>query len=75
MQAIQNRVGITTKHMGSMKGIKMTGLSAKVQDQIQGLREFELEESKRFRYAQIYNVLVGKTFYSAYVHPIGFSSS
>lgn len=46
--------------MGSVKGVKMSGLSGTVQDQIQGLRDFELEESKEFRKIQISNVLVGK---------------
>ncbi|KAK2023189.1 P-loop containing nucleoside triphosphate hydrolase protein [Colletotrichum zoysiae] len=60
MQAIQKRVGITTEIVGSMKGVKMSGLSATVQDQIQGLRDFELDESKKFRRMQILNVLVAQ---------------
>ncbi|WYZ43992.1 hypothetical protein EsH8_VII_000428 [Colletotrichum jinshuiense] len=60
MQAIQKRVGITTEIMGSVKGIKMSGLTATVQDQIQGLRDFELDESKKFRKMQIANMLVGQ---------------
>ncbi|KAI8243245.1 ABC transporter atnG [Colletotrichum sp. SAR 10_96] len=59
-EAIQKRVGVTTQVMGSVKGVKMSGLSGTVQDQIQGLREFELEESKEFRKIQISNVLVGQ---------------
>ncbi|GKT41588.1 ABC transporter atnG [Colletotrichum spaethianum] len=58
MEAIQKRVGITTEIIGSVKGVKMSGLSAAVQDQIQGLRDFELDESKKFRRMQIINVLV-----------------
>ncbi|KAK2063355.1 hypothetical protein LY76DRAFT_588554 [Colletotrichum caudatum] len=53
MQAIQRRVGTTTEIVGSMKGVKMSGLSATVRDQIQGLRDFELDESKKFRRMQI----------------------
>ena len=59
MQAIQKRVGVTTEIIGSIKAVKMTGLSEKVSEQIQGLRNFELEESKRFRQAQIANILIG----------------
>ncbi|KAK2738351.1 ABC multidrug transporter [Colletotrichum kahawae] len=59
-EAIQKRVGVTTQVMGSVKGVKMSGLSGTVQDQIQGLRDFELEESKEFRKIQISNVLVGQ---------------
>jgi ATP-binding cassette, subfamily C (CFTR/MRP), member 1 len=60
MQAIQKRVGVTTEIIGSMKGVKMTGLSEKIRDQIQGLRDYELEESKRFRKVQISNILIGR---------------
>ncbi|KAK2008905.1 ABC transporter [Colletotrichum eremochloae] len=60
MQAIQRRVGITSEIIGSVKGVKMSGLSATVQDQIQALRDFELEESKKFRKMQILNLLVGQ---------------
>ncbi|KXH37008.1 ABC transporter [Colletotrichum simmondsii] len=60
MQAIQKRVGITTEIIGSVKGVKMSGLTSTVQDQIQGLRDFELDESKKFRRVQILNVLIGQ---------------
>ncbi|OHE94372.1 ABC transporter [Colletotrichum orchidophilum] len=60
MQAIQKRVGITTEIIGSVKGVKMSGLTNTVQDQIQGLRDFELDESKKFRRVQILNVLIGQ---------------
>ncbi|KAH8881646.1 P-loop containing nucleoside triphosphate hydrolase protein [Thozetella sp. PMI_491] len=61
MQAIQKRVGVTTEIFGAIKGVKMTGLTEQVSKEIQGLREFELEESKRFRRAQISNILIGQT--------------
>ncbi|KAF6824602.1 Multidrug resistance-associated protein 1-like protein 5 [Colletotrichum musicola] len=60
MQAIQKRVGITTEVISAVKGVKMSGLSGTVRDQIQGLRDFELEESKKFRKVQIANVLIGQ---------------
>ncbi|TDZ13509.1 ABC transporter atnG [Colletotrichum spinosum] len=60
MQAIQKRVGITTDIIGAIRGVKMSGLSDVVQDQIQRLRISELDESKRFRRVQIGNVLVGQ---------------
>ncbi|KAI8158204.1 ABC transporter atnG, partial [Colletotrichum sp. SAR 10_71] len=59
-EAIQKRVGVTTQVLASVKGVKMSGLSGTVQGQIQGLRDFELEESKEFRKIQISNVLVGQ---------------
>nr|XP_036575545.1 Multidrug resistance-associated protein 1-like protein 5 [Colletotrichum truncatum]KAF6782134.1 Multidrug resistance-associated protein 1-like protein 5 [Colletotrichum truncatum] len=60
MQAIQKRVGVTTEVINSVKGVKMSGLSGTIQDQVQGLRDFELEESKKFRRVQILNVLIGQ---------------
>ncbi|KAK1994906.1 P-loop containing nucleoside triphosphate hydrolase protein [Colletotrichum falcatum] len=60
MEAIQKRVSVTTEMVGSVKGVKMSGLSATVRDQIQGLRDFELEESKKFRRMQIVNVVVAQ---------------
>ncbi|KAK1704894.1 P-loop containing nucleoside triphosphate hydrolase protein [Colletotrichum acutatum] len=60
MQAIQKRVGITTEIIGSIKGVKMSGLTSTVQGQIQGFRDFELDESKKFRRVQILNVLIGQ---------------
>ncbi|KAK2046745.1 ABC transporter [Colletotrichum somersetense] len=73
MEAIQKRVGITTEIVGSMKGVKMSGLSATVQDQIQGLRDFELDESKKFRRTQILNVLVAQ-YPSIMTPPITFAA-
>ena len=61
MQAIQKRVGVTTEAIGSIKGIKMTGLTDKISEQIQSLREFEMDESKRFRRVQIMNILLGSS--------------
>lgn len=60
MQAIQKRVGVTTEVISSIKSIKMTGLTEKISQEIQSLRDFELEESKRFRRAQISNIIIGK---------------
>lgn len=51
--AIQKRVGITSDILGTIKGVKMLGLSRALTKQIQGLRDFELAESKKFRRMQI----------------------
>ncbi|KAK6210738.1 hypothetical protein LQW54_005943 [Pestalotiopsis sp. IQ-011] len=51
--AIQKRVGITSDILGTIKGVKMLGLSRALTKQIQGLRDFELAESKKFRRIQI----------------------
>ncbi|KAI2469971.1 P-loop containing nucleoside triphosphate hydrolase protein [Annulohypoxylon bovei var. microspora] len=58
MQAIQNRVGITTNVLSSIRGVKMTGLSGKMVEEIQGLRDFELDECKRYRVKQVFGILL-----------------
>ncbi|KAM7217288.1 multidrug resistance-associated protein 1-like protein 5, partial [Rhypophila decipiens] len=61
MQAIQKRVGVTTDAIGYIKGVKMSNLSEKVADQIQGFRESEMEDQKAFRRLQITNITIGQT--------------
>ncbi len=60
MAAIQKRVGVTSDIIGSMKGVKVAGLSEKVDKQIQGLRDYELDRSVQFRKMQITTQLLGK---------------
>lgn len=60
MAAIQKRVGITSDIIGAMKGVKVAGLSEKVDEQIQGLRNYELDRSIQFRKMQIATQLLGK---------------
>jgi len=59
MQAIQKRVGVTTDVLGSIKGVKMSGLSSHVTKQIQGLRAAELDDQRAFRHLQITNIALG----------------
>lgn len=59
MQAIQRRVGITTKVLTYIKGIKMSGLSAKVSENIQSFRDKEIQDQKSFRRLQVANIVVG----------------
>ncbi|KAM7193332.1 ABC transporter [Rhypophila sp. PSN 637] len=61
MQAIQKRVGVTTDAIGYIKGVKMSNLTEKVADQIQGFRESEMEDQKAFRRLQITNITIGQT--------------
>lgn len=65
MAAVQKRVGITSDIIGSMKGVKVAGLSEKAEVQIQGLREYEVVESTAFRKTQVGAILLGK--YSHYL--------
>ncbi|KAH8881696.1 P-loop containing nucleoside triphosphate hydrolase protein [Thozetella sp. PMI_491] len=59
MAAIQKRVGITSDIVGSMKGVKVAGMSEKAEIQIQGLRDYELEQSVHFRKLNIATLLLG----------------
>ncbi len=61
MAAIQKRVGITSDIVGAMKGVKVAGLSEKVDKQIEDLRSYELDRSVQFRRMQISTQLLGKS--------------
>jgi len=64
MQAIQKRVGVTTDAIGYIKGVKMSNLTTRVADQIQGFRVSEMENQKAFRRLQITNITIGWCSYS-----------
>ncbi|OAA39066.1 ABC transporter, transmembrane domain, type 1 [Metarhizium rileyi] len=50
---VQNRVSVTSSMLQQIKNIKMIGLQPVVADQVQGLRETEMEYSKRFRVLEV----------------------
>ncbi|KAL1965989.1 hypothetical protein VTN77DRAFT_4929 [Rasamsonia byssochlamydoides] len=56
LEAIERRISSTTAMLGSMKGIKMTGLKDILLKSIHGLRIEELTISKRFRRILIWNM-------------------
>ncbi|KAF6815977.1 hypothetical protein CSOJ01_03246 [Colletotrichum sojae] len=49
MTAIQKRVAVTSSVLGSTKGVKLSGLSDKMSQIIQGLRLKEIASASRFR--------------------------
>jgi ATP-binding cassette, subfamily C (CFTR/MRP), member 1 len=51
--AIQKRVGITSEILGTMKGVKLSGVVEPLSKQLQSLRDFEISESRKFRKLQI----------------------
>lgn len=55
LEAIQTRVNATSEILGSMKGVKMTGLTEKVASIIQGLRVRELDLSVKYRHLSVIN--------------------
>jgi len=59
-KAIQRRVAVTSRALGSMKGIKMKGETESVSRQIQDLRTSELDLSKKYRVLFMWDILLGK---------------
>ncbi|MCJ1282186.1 hypothetical protein MMC26_001509 [Xylographa opegraphella] len=49
LEAIEARVDATSKMLGSMKGVKMRGLTTKLFSIIQGMKEDEIKKSQKFR--------------------------
>ncbi|KAF2814016.1 P-loop containing nucleoside triphosphate hydrolase protein [Mytilinidion resinicola] len=49
LDRIQTRIDATASMLGAMKGIKMTGLTPHLANQIRNLREKEITTSRRFR--------------------------
>ncbi|KAF1843510.1 ABC transporter-like protein [Cucurbitaria berberidis CBS 394.84] len=59
VEAIQQRVAITSGILKGIKTIKMTGLSEEVSDSLRELRRGEIRASKRMRQLQIFVLGVG----------------
>lgn len=55
LEAIEKRIAVTSKALGAIKGIKMTGLSSSLATTIEALRAREIRSSRPFR---LYDVLV-----------------
>lgn len=49
LEAIERRIAATTAMLSSMKGVKMSGLTDVLRDDLQQLRIKELDISKKFR--------------------------
>lgn len=58
VKAIQRRVGITSSMLGSMKSVKMMGLSDKLFDTLDSHRIRELNFSKQFRMMSLWRLLL-----------------
>lgn len=60
LEAIERRITATTAMLGSMKGVKMTGLTEVLREDLQQLRVRELDISKKFRKLLIWTMGFGK---------------
>ncbi|KAK6207066.1 hypothetical protein LQW54_007494 [Pestalotiopsis sp. IQ-011] len=56
LEAIQARINFTAHALGSMRSVKMLGLSRKFESVIQGMRVTELDLSKKFRRLTSFNI-------------------
>lgn len=54
-----NVSGVTSTMLGSMKGIKMSGLSQKLSELIENLRIKEVQVAKKFRLLNVYGATLG----------------
>ncbi|KAI9150479.1 ABC multidrug transporter B [Paramyrothecium foliicola] len=56
LEAIERRIAVTSAMLGSMKGVKMCGLTDVLKARIQAMREEELRISGKFRRLLIWNM-------------------
>ncbi|ORY11757.1 hypothetical protein BCR34DRAFT_455438, partial [Clohesyomyces aquaticus] len=68
LEAIERRIAATSSMLGSMKGIKMCGLTQVLRDDLHQLRVNELEISKKFRKLLIWTM--GFSYISPVASPI-----
>jgi hypothetical protein len=62
LEAVQRRVHFTTNILVHLKSVKMMGLGDKMQGIIRGLRDAEIEQSKRYRRVSSFNICLSKSF-------------
>ncbi|KAI1115542.1 P-loop containing nucleoside triphosphate hydrolase protein [Nemania sp. NC0429] len=58
LESIQSRINFTSEILGSMKNVKMLGLTERMFDMIQALRDEEIAKSKKYRAVQAYFVSI-----------------
>ncbi|KAF5864601.1 hypothetical protein ETB97_007159 [Aspergillus alliaceus] len=68
LEAIENRVGVTAKVLGSMKGVRTSGLTDKLFNLVQTMRVEEVAQSERFRRLLI--LVVGVAYSNVTLSPL-----
>jgi hypothetical protein len=66
LEAIEKRISVTSQMIGSMKGVKMCGLTDVLSTRIHALRNDELRISGKFRRLLIWNMVLGEYLPSMY---------
>ncbi|KAJ3569671.1 hypothetical protein NPX13_g6005 [Xylaria arbuscula] len=61
LEYIQTRIHFTSEILGSMKNVKMLGLTGQMFDMIQKLRDDEIAKSKKYRRVQAYYISIVNT--------------
>lgn len=61
LEAIERRIAVTSQMLGSMKGVKMCGLTDVLGTHIQAMRMEELRISGKFRRLLIWNMGLGES--------------
>jgi hypothetical protein len=59
LEAIQSRINYTSEILGSMRNVKMLGLTKQMSTNIQSMRETELSISRKYRRIQSLNTALG----------------
>lgn len=62
LRATEKRINFTTSILGSIRNVKVLGLTEVMSSMIEGLRTEELEFSKKFRQLQSIRVCMGACF-------------
>jgi hypothetical protein len=60
VEAVQRRLSYTTDILGSMRNVKMLGLTSQMFTNVQSLRDDEMEKSKRYQLVQALTNALGK---------------
>jgi hypothetical protein len=59
LEAVEERVAVTSKVLGVMKNIKMTGLTETISRSLQDLRAAEIEASFKYRLLGVIRLTLG----------------
>lgn len=68
LKRIDKRIDVTSRTISSMRGVKITGLTAKLTDSIQDLRAAELQAAASFRWWQVGALIMG--FVPIMINPV-----
>jgi ABC-type multidrug transport system fused ATPase/permease subunit len=68
LKRIEKRIDVTTRTLSSMRGVKVSGLTGKLADSIQDLRDVELQAAAKFRWWDVGATAMG--FVPVMINPV-----